>query len=45
MGGAIPATVSLSLWYFLQTPPDPTSCHNRVVPRVMPLDLCGPLEA
>ena len=31
--------------YFLQTPPDPTSFHNQVVPRVMPLDLCGPLVA
>ena len=44
-GGATPATVSLSWWYFLQASPDPTSCHDRVVPRVLPLDLRGPLEA
>ena len=31
--------------YFLQTPPDPTSCHNWVVPGVMPLDLHGLLVA
>ena len=31
--------------YCLQTPLGPTSCHNWVVPRVMPLDLCGLLEA
>ena len=45
MGGATPATVSLSLWYFLQTSPDPTSCHDWVVPRVLPLDLRGLLKA
>ena len=44
-GVATPATVSLSLWYFLQTSPDPTSCHDWVVPRVLPLDLRGPLKA
>ena len=31
--------------YFLQTPWDPTSCYDWVVPRVMPLDLHGPLVA
>ena len=45
MGVATPATVSLSLWYFLQTSLDLTSCHNWVVPRVLPLDLHGPLKA
>ena len=44
-GVASPASVSLSLWYFLQTSPDPTSCHDRVVPRVLPLDLRGLLKA
>ena len=45
MGVASPASVSLSLWYFLQTSLDPTSCHDRVVARVLPLDLRGPLKA
>ena len=44
-GVVSPASVSLSLWYFLQTSPDRTSCHDRVVPRVLPLDLRGLLKA
>ena len=44
MGGATPASDSLyPCEYFLQTPPDPTSCHDHIVPRVMPLVLHGPL--
>ena len=31
--------------YFLQTALDLTSCHIQVVPRVIPLMLCGPLIA
>ena len=39
--GATPASDSLYPGeYFLQTALDPTSCHNWVVPRVMP---CSPL--
>ena len=40
MGGATPASDSLyPCEYFLQTPLDPTSCHDWVVPRVMLLNL------
>ena len=42
---ALPATFSLSYVVLSSTLPDPTSCHDWVVPRVLPLDLCGPLEA
>ena len=45
-GGASPASDSLyPCEYFLQTPLDPTSCHDQAVPEVMPLVLHGPLKA
>ena len=41
-GGATPASNFLyPCEYFFQTAPNPTSCHNQVVPRVMPLVLHG----
>ena len=46
MGWGTPASDSLyPCECFLQTPPDPTSCHDQVVPGLIPLVLCGPLIA
>ena len=42
MGGLL---LPLTPYPCLQTPPNPTSCHDQVVLRVMPLDLHAPLEA